>query len=468
MDTGSFVPTNFGEAEERLRAASFGAWALAVVNLLGALVVDEPMYQVADGVFVVVLAIGISLRSRWGVVAMALYYALATVMILVEGALGGVIFKVLIIAFFVRAAVAAFKYHQYKPAEATWLPIARILFIIASLALPILAIVGLFLGAFFGELEGGSGYKDADDVEIVIAPLEVERMGWETKVTPPPGRERLPIPAPPEDSGLTKVSYPSAVGDLAGYLSTSPTAEELGETKVPAIVWAVGGFDGIGDFVWTPSPATNDQSVLPMLGQGVVVFAPSWRGQGDNPGEMELFYGEVDDLLAAVAFIKQDPRVDPDRVWIAGHSTGGTMTLLAAELGHTFRGAVALGPWPDMVWAHQSDPLGYIPWPYAEAGGRDDELRSPVRHIGSVTRPTLVVMAQEDVQKDMRVFKQLAERKSPHLGVLFIGGDHFNTVRPVQEALVEMVKADTGKGRLLIPTDGLLAKTEGLTWEGQQ
>ena len=464
METGNWVPNNFGEAEERLRAASFGAWALVVMNYVALLIVDDPMYQLADAVFVTMLAVGISLRSRWGLIAMVLYYLLSTAVVLMEGGFGGVIFKIFIIGFFIRSTIAAFKYHEWKPPEAKWWSVARILFIIVSVCMPMVGIVLVFVGAFLGEMDKmGADYPPFEEIELADKPLKELRSTWKTTPRPATERVREPIPTPPQTSGLTKVSYPSPAGELAGYLSTSPTAEEVGEQKVPAIVWAVGGFDGIGDYVWTPQDASNDQSVLPMLGQGVVVFAPSWRGQGDNPGEMELFYGEVEDLLAAVEFIKQDPRVDPSRVWIAGHSTGGTMTLLAAELGAGFRGAVSLGPWPDVTYTHQNDPLGFIPWPYGEVGGTDDELRSPVRHIKSVTESVLVVMARGDVGPHTDAFKRIAEKNSNRVGVLYVDGDHFNTVRPVQEALVAMAKADPGgEGRLLIPTDALIAKTAGL------
>jgi pimeloyl-ACP methyl ester carboxylesterase len=464
MEIGNWVPHNFGEAEERLRAASFAAWALVAMNVVATFIVDDAMYQLADAVFVLMLAVGISLRSRWGLIAMTLYYVLSTVIVLAEGGIGGVIFKVFIIGFFARATIAAFKFHEWKPAEAKWLPIARILFIIASVLVPLLAIVAMFVVAVADEMENlGGEYPAAEEITLQSTSLKDARAGWSTKVAPRAGRVREPISTPPEGSGLTKVSFPSSAGALAGYLSVAPAAHE--GQKVPAIVWAVGGFDGIGDWVWTPADASNDQSVLPMLGQGVVIFAPSWRGQGDNPGEMELFYGEVEDLLAAVAFIKKDPRVDPDRVWIAGHSTGGTLTLLAAELGSGIRGAVALGPWPDMAYTHRSDPLGMIPWPYDEVDGREDELRSPVQYLTSVSDPTLVVMAQGDVSADVDVFKTLADRHNPKLSVIYVEGDHFNTVRPVQQALVEIVKADIGQGILEIPTEPLLRRTRGLHWD---
>jgi carboxymethylenebutenolidase len=49
---------------------------------------------------------------------------------------------------------------------------------------------------------------------------------------------------------------------------------------------------------------------------------------------------QLDDVMAALAFLKTIPGIDPGRVAIAGHSFGGTLTLLAAERDKTLRGAV--------------------------------------------------------------------------------------------------------------------------------
>jgi carboxymethylenebutenolidase len=49
---------------------------------------------------------------------------------------------------------------------------------------------------------------------------------------------------------------------------------------------------------------------------------------------------QLDDVMAALAFLKTVPGVDPGRVAIAGHSFGGSLTLLASERDRTVRAAV--------------------------------------------------------------------------------------------------------------------------------
>jgi dienelactone hydrolase len=49
---------------------------------------------------------------------------------------------------------------------------------------------------------------------------------------------------------------------------------------------------------------------------------------------------QLDDVMAALAFLKTVPGVDPSRIAMAGHSFGGNLTLLAAERDKTVRAAV--------------------------------------------------------------------------------------------------------------------------------
>jgi pimeloyl-ACP methyl ester carboxylesterase len=59
---------------------------------------------------------------------------------------------------------------------------------------------------------------------------------------------------------------------------------------------------------------------------------------------------QLDDVMAALAFLKRAPKVDPHRLALAGHSFGGQLTLLAAARDPSVRAAVtfaaAAGSWP--------------------------------------------------------------------------------------------------------------------------
>ena len=51
----------------------------------------------------------------------------------------------------------------------------------------------------------------------------------------------------------------------------------------------------------------------------------------------------LDDVLAALSFLKSVPGIDTHRIAVAGHSFGGQLTLLAAERDPTVRAAVTFG-----------------------------------------------------------------------------------------------------------------------------
>ena len=51
----------------------------------------------------------------------------------------------------------------------------------------------------------------------------------------------------------------------------------------------------------------------------------------------------LQDVLAALSFLKTVPGIDPHRVAVAGHSFGGQLTLLAAERDKTVRAAITFG-----------------------------------------------------------------------------------------------------------------------------
>jgi dipeptidyl aminopeptidase/acylaminoacyl peptidase len=71
------------------------------------------------------------------------------------------------------------------------------------------------------------------------------------------------------------------------------------------------------------------------------------RGENGLPGSFSGFYDETADVLAAAEVLRAQAGVDPARLFIAGHSVGGTLTLLAAMSTPIFRAAAAFSGNPD-------------------------------------------------------------------------------------------------------------------------
>jgi dipeptidyl aminopeptidase/acylaminoacyl peptidase len=84
------------------------------------------------------------------------------------------------------------------------------------------------------------------------------------------------------------------------------------------------------------------QLMKPYVDAGYVVMMPSVRGENGQMGNFSGFYDEVDDVLAATERLRHLPGIDPERLFIAGHSIGGTLTMLTAMSTRHFRAAVPI------------------------------------------------------------------------------------------------------------------------------
>lgn len=179
------------------------------------------------------------------------------------------------------------------------------------------------------------------------------------------------MPEPPR--ALFRVEkYRSPAGDLAAYVSPSPGDGQ----KHSAMIWVFGGFDNsIGETAWEPASPDNDQSASAFREAGMVMMYPSFRGGNMNPGNIEAFYGEVDDLLAAAEHLAKKDYVDPNRIYLGGHSTGGTLVMLAAAATDRFRAVFAFGP-VDNVYGYGDDVLPFDSLDYQEL-----ILRSPIQWV---------------------------------------------------------------------------------------
>jgi dienelactone hydrolase len=155
---------------------------------------------------------------------------------------------------------------------------------------------------------------------------------------------------PPAEAGAQEVTFPSGKLTLHGFLYRG-----AGDGPLPAILWNHG--------------SERLPGRLPELGpffssKGFVFFVPHRRGQGRSAntapyvmdvlrqeGEqrgpaarsamlVEMMKVHLQDQLAALAYLRSLPFVDPKRIAVMGCSFGGIQTLLAAESAPDIRAAV--------------------------------------------------------------------------------------------------------------------------------
>jgi acetyl esterase/lipase len=278
---------------------------------------------------------------------------------------------------------------------------------------------------------GAMAARPAEKENLVDA-----RKGFQTKLVPQEG-DRSPAPDPPAEL-FQKVKYDAPSGKLSAYLSVP---KKKG-TKLPAIIWITGGDCNSIDPIWKPAPPNNDQTAAAYWQAGIVTMYPSLRGGNDNPGEKEGFFGEVDDVLAAADYLAKQESVDPKRIYLGGHSTGGTLVFLAAECADRFRAVFSFGPADDV----RGYPRQWGFTPFDPGNPREAELRSPGLWLHSVQCPLFVFegTAQGNIKS---LTKMARESTNPQAHFYPVeGGTHFSILFPLNKLIATKILADGDEG----------------------
>jgi pimeloyl-ACP methyl ester carboxylesterase len=168
---------------------------------------------------------------------------------------------------------------------------------------------------------------------------------------------------------------------------------------------------------------------------------PSLRGGNDNPGYVEAFYGEVDDVLAAAKYAASLPYVDPSRIYLGGHSTGGALALLvAAAGGDRFRAVFSLGPVDD-VTGYGDDVL-----PFDTTVTQEGRLRAPKHWLKDIKCPTFV---WEGAKQPSNVDSLLAlQKRNTNPVITFVpvpGESHFSVIVPTLGKIIAHIQGDAAK-----------------------
>ncbi len=298
-----------------------------------------------------------------------------------------------------------------------------------------------------------AGTNSGDPVESSVSLTEA-RKGYTTKLAKQV-KANLRVPPTPDHVQprlFNKVMYEAPPGKLAAYLSPDPKDGK----KLPAIIWITGGdCNTIGD-VWTKADPKDDQSARQYRKAGIIMMYPSLRGGNDNPGFQENFYGEVDDVLAAADYLAKLSYVDPTRIYLGGHSTGGTLALLVAESTDRFRGVFSFGP-ADTITNY---PPKFVPGVNL-SDKKEVELRSPGLWLHSIKNPTFVF--EGTVDGNIGALEKMASATSnPKTHFYPVKGvDHFSILAPLNTLIAQKILKDDGAESNIEFTDIELSKAVG-------
>jgi dienelactone hydrolase len=174
------------------------------------------------------------------------------------------------------------------------------------------------------------------------------------------------------------VEYPSGDRKLMAWLVLPDR-----EPPFPAVVFAHDGF---------ALSRADYTSAVPFVSHGFAVLIPSWRGENGNPGDFEMCYGEVDDLVAAIDYMASRKKIDKDSIFAAGHGVGATNVMLAAELSPHLRKAAACGGRPDMFEAGEA----YEHAPFDQRNAEERLMRSPQQFLNDLKCPMLLLYGDKD------------------------------------------------------------------------
>ena len=160
--------------------------------------------------------------------------------------------------------------------------------------------------------------------------------------------------SPPVDESMGFVAEPIIVGagtpwELEGILTMPETAAE--ESPVPAVVLVHGsGAHNMDSSVFDNRPFFDIASHL--SANGVAVLRHNKRNLvygevfAQDLGSFTIWEESVEDAILSADILRNDPRVDSDRIFLVGLSQGGMIAPRIQEAGGDFAGFVLMGATP--------------------------------------------------------------------------------------------------------------------------
>jgi dipeptidyl aminopeptidase/acylaminoacyl peptidase len=242
-----------------------------------------------------------------------------------------------------------------------------------------------------------------------------------------------PCPEPLTARRFDKLDRPKGVQEIeyrSGDLRLKAWAQlptEMRDRKLAAVVFLHGGW-GFDEGDW--------EDTQPFRDAGFIVLAPMLRGENGCPGDFTMFYDEVHDAIAAGEHLAGIPGVDPQRVYLAGYSAGGTLAMLASMTNTRFRAVAALDGSPN----RRSFAVAFKDVvPFDMLDEEEMRMRSAVDFPTSFRGPVRLYCSTDNNPyiPETRQIAKAAKSKGLDVEVVMVRGDHGSFRLPASKQAAE-------------------------------
>ena len=241
----------------------------------------------------------------------------------------------------------------------------------------------------------------------------LDRKIFRTKLLKPGPAPEAGEPLSKTPEGAQIVEYRSGALKLLAWRSAPGPGK-----KKPAVLLLHGG-NALGHVHWEMAQL--------FLQEGYVVMMPALRAENGLPGAFSGFYDETDDVLAAAQTLAAQADVNPKRIFVAGHSIGGTMTMLAAMSSPLFKGASAFSGNPNAFAFFNRFPEDIR---FDTENPREFEMRSAVCYATSFKCPVLLSRNEGPAGPNAMLALTVSRAKAAgsHMESATVPGDHFSAI----------------------------------------
>lgn len=170
--------------------------------------------------------------------------------------------------------------------------------------------------------------------------------------------------------------------------------------------------------------------IEPYFTAGYVTLVMSFRSTLANGGKFSESKGGLEDVLAALEYLKKLPEVDAKNIYVAGHSSAASLALRVSQVSDIPRAVAAFSPvtdWTDFFKERVKD--------LSEESRKYLKKASAITHAGNTNCPILLTHGTRDtiapLSHSEAMARKLKKAKKYHEFAKIPEGDHYYSMLKV-------------------------------------